>query len=297
MAARQPQYSPKQIAQAMQVSESSVKRWCDRGLIPTIRTVGGHRRITLDALQHFLASQNRSLSQPEVLGLPVLPPNRRTQIGNASDPLQQEFRDSLAAGDERRCRDLLARRIDAGMTRSEAAENLITDAMHGFGRAWECNQLDVYQERRGCDIAMRLIYDLRSQMPDPPAGAPVAIGGSPEGDPYQLPTAMVELALREVGWRATSLGASVPMDSFVQAAHDYSPQLVWMSVSVVADAANFVAAQVRLAEAIGENVPLLIGGRALSDQLRPRLRYTAHCDGLRHLVELAAMMRLNLGRN
>ena len=33
--------SPKQVAHAMGVSESSLKRWCDQGLIPTVRTAAG----------------------------------------------------------------------------------------------------------------------------------------------------------------------------------------------------------------------------------------------------------------
>ncbi|WDQ16011.1 MerR family transcriptional regulator [Rhodopirellula sp. P2] len=295
MAARQPQFSPKQIAAAMEVSESSVKRWCDKGTIPVIKTAGGHRRITLDALQAFVHANDRCLLRPDVLGLPQLSPSRTTRIEGNADPLNQQFRDALAAGEEVTCRELLAKKVASGATRSEAAESLITDAMHGFGEAWDCNALDVYQERRGCEIAMRLIHELRSELPAPASSAPVAIGGAPEGDPYQLPTMLVELALREVGWNATSLGNDLPMESFVQAAHDYDPQMVWMSISSVSEPGMFVAAQNQLAESLGEDVPLLIGGRALSDKLRPRLRYTAHCDSLRHLVELAALMRLNRG--
>ncbi|MEM6978541.1 MAG: helix-turn-helix domain-containing protein [Planctomycetota bacterium] len=296
MAARQPQFSPKQIADSLQVSESSVKRWCDSGAISSIKTVGGHRRITLDALQAFLRSTDRKLSRPDVLGLPNLAPSRHTHIAGDDDPIKQRFRDALAAGEEVVCRELLHRLIDQGATRSEAAESLITDAMVGFGEAWDCNALDIYQERRGCDIAMRLIYELRSSMPQPDKGSPVAIGGAPEGDPYQLPTALVELSLREVGWNATSLGNNLPMDSFRQAVHDYDPQMVWMSVSTVAEPDMFVAEQTQLAQSLGEDVPLLIGGRALTDRLRPRLRYTAHCDSLRHMVDLAALMRLNLNQ-
>lgn len=280
----------------MQVSESSVKRWCDNGAISIIKTVGGHRRITLDALQQFLRTTQRPLLRPEVLGLPNMAPSRTIQIDGADDPQKQRFRDALASGDESACRETLNQLIGKGATRSEAAEQLITDAMHGFGEAWDCGKLDVYQERRGCDIAMRLVYELRQSLPRPDRQAPVAIGGAPAGDPYQLPTALVELALREVGWNATSLGHNLPMDSFLQAAHDYDPQLVWMSVSSVDHPDMFVASQTQLAESLGEDVPLLIGGRALNDRLRPRLRYTAHCDSLRHLVDLAALMRLNIGQ-
>ena len=37
MAAPQPQFSPKQVASALQASESSVKRWCDDGDLAAVR--------------------------------------------------------------------------------------------------------------------------------------------------------------------------------------------------------------------------------------------------------------------
>ena len=291
MAARQPLYSPKQIADAMRVSESSVKRWCDRDVIPSIRTIGGHRRITLEGLHQFLRSSGRLLIHPEQLGLPGLTPERKTFFVGTDDPQQQQFRNALAEGDEAGCREILQARIASGATRCQAAGDLITDAMRGFGEAWDCQQIDVYQERRGCDIALRLINELRASIPEPGADAPIANGGAPEGDPYQLPTALVELTLREIGWRATSLGSNLPLASFLQATHDYRPQLVWLSVSAITDPAAFIAAENELAMLLGDDVPLLVGGRALSDDIRPQLSYTAHCDSLRHLVELVSMIR------
>lgn len=291
MAARQPRFSPKQIAEALEVSESSVKRWCDKGSIPTVRTMGGHRRITVDGLQTFIRETGREVRLPEVLGMPPLAALRPTRVPGAELPAQQAFRELLANGDEAGCREQLHRSISGGVAKSKAAEDLITDAMHGLGSAWQEHDLDPYQERRGCDICVRLINELRSELPPLPADAPYAFGGTPNGDPYQLPTALVELALRELGWNAVSLGSNLPLDSFLQAAHDCEPQLVWLSVSAVEDPATFIAQQNRLSELLGENVPLLVGGRALNDELRPKLRYTAHCDSVSHMVELASMMR------
>ena len=233
------QFSPKQIASSLQVSESSVKRWCDQGAIPTIRTVGGHRRITLNGLREFLRSSNRTLVDPKALGieeaeLSVIeaPPMRRRPIrGEGREPSQQEFRAALAEGDEQRCVELLHQRIALGWSRAEAAEDLITDAMRGMGDAWDCGELEVYQERRSCTICSRLIYDLRDSLPELPGDASIAIGAAPESDPYQLPTAMVELALRESGWNAINLGNDLPLDSLIQAVADYQPRLVWLSVT------------------------------------------------------------------
>ena len=291
MPAQQPQFSPKQVAVALSASESSVKRWCDQGAIPTIRTVGGHRRITLDGLQEFLRKTNRGLDSPQALGLPLSQPRKPGLVPGGDDPDQQLFRNALAHGDEDTCRRVILKRVQGGEVRSEVAGYLVTDAMHGFGQAWDCNELDAYQERRGCDICIRLINELRGDLPPIADNAPIAIGGTPQGDPYQLPTALVELALRESGWNAVSLGSNLPTDSFLQAILDYQPQLVWLSVSTIPDPAKFVVEQNRLAEHINDEISLLVGGRALSQELRPKLRYTAHCDGLRNLVDLASMIR------
>ncbi len=291
MPAQQPQYSPKQVAVALSASESSVKRWCDQGAIPTIRTVGGHRKITLEGLQDFLRRTDRSLESPQALGLPSQQTRRGGSVPGGDDPDQRLFRNALASGDEDTCRRVVWKRVRSGELRSEVAGYLVTDAMHGFGQAWDCDQLDAYQERRGCDICIRLINELRGDLPPIADNAAVAIGGAPEGDPYQLPTALVELSLREAGWNAVSLGSNLPTDSFLQAILDYQPQLVWLSVSAISDTSSFVSEQNRLAEHISDDVSLLVGGRALSSELRPQLRYTAHCDGLRNLVDLASMIR------
>lgn len=293
------QFSPKQIATSLKVSESSVKRWCDQGAIPTIRTVGGHRRITLTGLREFLASTNRTLVDPSALGIDPSeleiasnPPPRRPAIrGEGKEPSQAEFRAALAAGDEQRCLDLLLERVSLGWTRAEAAEDLIADAMRAMGDAWDCGEIEVYQERRSCNICTRLIYRLRESIPSLPADSPVAVGAAPESDPYQLPSALVELALRESGWNAINLGNDLPLVSLIQAVHDYQPKMVWLSVSAIDDPARLIREQNKLADSLGENVSMIVGGKALDDQLRPKLRYTAHCDSLRHLIELAEILK------
>ena len=46
--------SPKELAAAIGVSESTLKRWADDGLIVFSRTAGGHRRIRLAEAIRFI---------------------------------------------------------------------------------------------------------------------------------------------------------------------------------------------------------------------------------------------------
>ena len=295
MAVKQSVYSPRQVAESLAVSESSVKRWCDSGEISTFRTSGGHRRISAEGLQQFLGSSNRSLVNPDVLGVIVRPVNRSQRIPGSDEAQLKQFREALTAGRENECLEVFGERVADGWSVSEAAEDLISDAMCGVGSAWVRQEVDVYQERRACGICMRLINEMRNKLPVVSDDAPVAIGGSPSGDPYEIPTALVELSLREIGWQAVNLGCNLPMSSFLQAAQDYNPKLVWLSVSTMGDVDEFVSSENVMADLLDDETILIVGGRALSDAIRPKLRYTAHCDSVRHLTELASSLKSNYG--
>jgi excisionase family DNA binding protein len=64
--------SPRQLATAIGVSESSLKRWIDDGLLSAARTAGKHRRIPLAEAIRFIRSQRAPLVRPDALGLPDL---------------------------------------------------------------------------------------------------------------------------------------------------------------------------------------------------------------------------------
>jgi excisionase family DNA binding protein len=309
-------YSPKQVAERLGVSESSVKRWLDQGAVPIVRTAGGHRRVSQESVERLLDQLKAMSGFPRISslgddGLERLDvgrqrheegkqrPDQKAVDGTIETPsvfgstadrpvseIADAFRIALMEGRETVCRDLIDELIGQGHSPSTAADLLITPAMHGFGHQWQKGELAIYQERRACGIAAELIAGLRRQLPVSTDG-PVAIGGSPEGDIYQLPTALVELALCENGWRAKSLGCNLPMSEFRAAVRDYQPKVVWISLSCLADEEKFVREFNETADALPKQTALLIGGRAATDTLRPRLRYTGHCDSLRNLVDLA----------
>lgn len=293
MAASQPLFSSKQVAAALGASVSSVKRWCDRGSIPTVRTVGGHRRVPLDGLLHFLRDSSYRLANPEAIGLSaqIVSPDVVPDWNSTTE--QGRFQQALFQGDERECRAIFWQCFERCSIKALIAEELIAESMHQFGHAWENGQLPVYRERRACEICHRLLYELRLQLDsvvDFRHGL-IAIGGTPAGDPYQLASSLIEIALREAGWKAFNQGSDLPLDTLLQAAIEYQPRLFWLSVSVVKNEETFVQQFNQLADALSDDVALLIGGRALGDTLRPRLKYTAHCDNVQQMLGLANALK------
>ncbi len=166
-------FSPKQVARALGVSESSLKRWCDRGLLETRRTGGGHRRISLGEVCRFVRDSGQSLQRPDLLGLPATSGCGPRGIARAMEHLEQAVRE----GDEVACRDITIDLYLAGFPIAAICDDLIATVMHRVGALWDCGEVEIYQERLGCEIFGRLLEELRRIIATPDRSAPVALGG------------------------------------------------------------------------------------------------------------------------
>lgn len=278
--------SPRRAARAFGVSESSLKRWCDDGLIPTVRTAGGHRRLAAPDLLHFARQQGRPLVAPSMLGLPHV---RRNSAAGLQDARPQ-FVDALLAGDESRARQIVVDLYLAKHSPAVICDELIARAFQDIGDRWACREADVYQERRGCEIVLRVLYELRRLQPRD-SGRPTALCATIEGDHYLLPPAMAETVLHAAGYEAMPLGNNIPLGSLANAVRQLRPRVLCLSVSSIADEAELIAGVNHLAKTCEEQgTALVVGGRALTAGLRTKLTYAAYCDTMQQLASLAGVL-------
>jgi methanogenic corrinoid protein MtbC1 len=276
--------TPKQVARAIGVSEASLKRWCDKGLLPVQRTAGGHRRLPMPGVIEFLRNHHYDLVEPEILGLPATSGKTPVVLERAAGQL----RDDLEQGNEERCRQLILDLYLARRRLCEIGDVAIAAAFHQLGERWQHGDVEVYQERRACEICLRVLHELRAVLVPPAPDAPRAIGGTLAGDGSSLPTTMVELVLRESGWRAETLGTGHPPPTLCAAIRDIRPRLFWLSASYINDADLFVSdCETIYRTAVDSGVALVVGGRALAQTIRQRIQYAAYCDNLRHLTSFA----------
>lgn len=272
--------SPKQVARALGVSESSLKRWCDKGLLPTIRTAGGHRKVPSDAVLSFLRESGKSLVRPEVLGLPSVTGTGPLTLDRSAHLLQ----DALLQNDEERARRVILDLYLAGHLAVDIFDSVVAETFRLVGDAWECGDIDVYQERRSCEICLRALSQLADFLPPPKDNAPLAVGATLSGDQYTLPTLMVEITLREAGWRAASYGSSLPLASLLAAITELRPRLFWLSVSYIASERQFLTDIAALRRhALDQHTALVLGGRALTPEIRRQLEFVPICENLRQL--------------
>jgi methanogenic corrinoid protein MtbC1 len=117
--------------------------------------------------------------------------------------------------------------------------------------------------------------------------APLAMGGTSEGDNYQVANQLIEIIFREAGWRTISLGSGVPFSSMSSAIQKYRPKVFWLSVSHIESDAGFLERFESFTRSLPQGTMLVVGGRSLSETLRRKMQFSAYCDSMRQLSTLA----------
>lgn len=281
-------FSPKDVAKAIGVSESSLKRWVDKGLIKASKTAGGHRRLQLDAVLEYLRKTSRSLENPTVLQLPEGCGGRDVTVEDS----RQSFLTMLRDGDESAATRAILDAYLSNVSLSEICDLIIAPVFHEIGDLWECGQAEVYEERRACEICLRVVHELRRAVGAGHRNGPIAMGGTLDGDPYLLATSLIELVLSNNGWAATSLGNMLPFETIRTAILTERPALFWVSVTAIRDIDRFVTDFNMLFDlAESQGTALTVGGQALSAEVRQRLRYTNFSDNFQQLESFCRKLK------
>jgi methanogenic corrinoid protein MtbC1 len=195
---------------------------------------------------------------------------------------------ALIAGDEDECQRLALGLYLDGNTAREICDDVLAGVFHDIGDRWAHGDLAVYEERRATEITLRILYQLRALLDPVREHAPLAIGATLAGDFYTLPTAMIEIALREAGWRAQSYGSNHPVETLCSALRHVKPALFWLSVSLIDSRDKFLSQYRELHLAARDvHAALIVGGRALDPDLLSQMRYSRHGDTLASIVKYA----------
>ncbi len=296
----QPLWKTSQVADALGLSPSTVKRLVDSGELRAARTVGKHRLVPPTEALRFARERNLPLERLQALMAGLAVESDDVPMAGPAGGRRPEESVELLAAALRRGRAEDVRQIvlnvyaDCG-TAADLGDHLIRPAMSRIGHDWLTGSLDVYQEHRATRMIEAVLLDLigrRSRTQPRAESAPLAIGATPEGDPYTISGLLCELALRELGWEVINLGPNLPLPSLSRAVLAHRPRLVWLSASHLDDPERFIREYAEFhANASKTGAAVILGGQALANDLRAELVAASFGERVAHLVEFAR--RLN----
>ncbi len=253
-----PLLSPKEIAEAIDASESSIKRWIDSGRIKATKTSGGHRKVDISEAIRFIRDHKHKVNRADILGFPDADTVRTEEI--LVDSTNTFYR-YLLEGQAQKARGIILGLYLQGESIATICDGPIRNAMTRMGDLWQHDKSRVRFEHQATDICIQILNLIRTTLPQNPK-APIAIGGAPPDDPYIIPSLCVVTVLLSEGLQSINLGPNTPFESFESSIRDYVPALTWMSLSVEHNHRIMRKHLDRLAEvAHSHQSKLIVGGR------------------------------------
>ncbi|MFT7580158.1 MAG: excisionase family DNA binding protein [Myxococcota bacterium] len=274
--------SPRQAASIIGLSESTVRRWCDRREVSFQLTPGGHRRLLRSSV--LARAQRLGLELDDSASAAVIGPAHAADSSALSGQLYQLLVDGRL-GDAQR---LILELISQSMPVASACDAVIAPAMRRVGAAWEAGTLNVFEEHAASYAVSAALGAAQLALPKPLTTGPIVVCGALSGDPYVLGPMMAGLVMQAEGCQPWVTGSDTPADEFLKAVVARRATMLTISVGCIADHPRLVADLNRLYEAVAARGCLLaIGGRALDRGLRTQLRADFFGDTMTHLATFA----------
>lgn len=247
----------KAVAKLLRVSEATVKRWADSGLLQSEKTVGGHRRFSLNAVAH--------LRREFGIG-PGAPTQTAPKQQSVSLPSTAQFAETLLRADEKEAGAVLVHAYLRGAALTTLFDETITGAMHQIGDLWFKGSITVADEHLATRVVFSALQTLSAAMiPAQPSGLRAICCGI-EGDLHELPVHLARIVLKSEGWQVQSLGPNTPLFALSGMVARQRPQLVCISARSISDLGRATAEYSQLRKVTGKlGASVVIGGEGFRD--------------------------------
>lgn len=254
----------KDVARLLHVSEATVKRWADEGLLLPKKTVGGHRRFSI----HSIARMRRE--QGIVPGARSPKVSTRKKMVRSELPSSESFSDLLLGDYET---ETAAQLIDAYLQSHALAalfDATIANAMHRIGDLWFNGKITIADEHLATRVMLSALQKLRGIVVPAEATGLRAICCGIEGDLHELPVHLAEMIFESEGWDTTNLGPNTPLFALRDLVVQKKPQLICICARSITDLDRATTEYAQLRKVVEKfDGTIVLGGEAFRD---PNLR-------------------------
>ena len=253
-----------EVARLCRVSDATIKRWEEAGLLKSERTNGGHRRFRVEEVARFQREQRLGLKQSHGDESVAKTTNRAQDRKNRSDSTLLQ---SLIEGSEEAATNIFITAHLKGKPLTEIIDRLICPAMREIGDSWHRGKISVSQEHLATRTVLSAVYKLRSALTVPEMKNGLAICCAMEGDLHELPTLLAQIAIENEGLEVVNFGASTPLYCLTDEVTRHSPNFVCISATIINDLERLTRDYKEFREKTAKlEVPVVLGGGVFEDE-------------------------------
>lgn len=254
----------KDVARLLHVSEATVKRWADDGLLVPKKTVGGHRRFSIHSIARLRREQGLA---PAALSSKA---SGKEKAESRRLPSAERFTELLLSDNEV---DASAQLIDAYLQSHALAtlfDTTVTNAMHRIGDLWFQGNITIADEHLATRVMLSALQKLRAIVVPGEATGLMAICCGIEGDLHEMPVHLAQMLIEIEGWDTTNLGPNTPLFALRDMVAQKKPRLVCISSRAIVDLDRATTEYAQLRKVLEKiNCATLLGGEGFRD---PTLR-------------------------
>ena len=194
----------------------------------------------------------------------------RAKKVTADLPLDERLANYIIEGTKDGLIDDLERKRGEGLAPLDIINGPLMDGMKEVGRLFNNNELivaEVLQSAEAMKAAVTHLEQYMEKAEDAAKGKVVL--ATVKGDVHDIGKNLVDIILSNNGYTVINLGIKVPPEDLIKAYREHRPDAIGLSGLLVKSAQQMVVTATDLREA-GVNVPLLVGGAALSNSFTRR---------------------------
>lgn len=223
--------STQEVSTLFRVTETTVKRWADGGLIPCHKSPGGHRKFRFQDVAEF--AEARGYPVAGTLD-PPLEESRMEQVrvalhtGNYHTIAQVLLKIALAADPDQVYR-LLLYLSRHKLKLATLADEVLRPPLVRIGELWESGKLPVDQEHRSSRALIEAMIRLAPELHRKNSNGLHAACACLEGERHEIGLRGLAFALESEGWEVHYIGADTPYDTAAAYARKWKPDLFCVS--------------------------------------------------------------------
>ena len=257
----------RQLARLWLVSEATVKRWADAGLLPARRTAGGHRRFLPEEVARFQTERGLGRAATATAAATRAHGGGGLRRDAAAPAAPHPFFDAIITGRDDEAASLLLEAYLDGVETWRLFDETVAGAMRLVGDLWHRGDVTVAGEHFATRTATRAVERLGVSVRRREGLGLSAVCCAPEGELHELPVLCLQVLLESEGWRVRGLGANTPFFTLADAVERHRPDLVCVSATMEPDPERAAREYAQFAEAAARaGARVALGGQGFRDE-------------------------------